>query len=73
MLFSIIFQRSGPRDSDLRGSSQERDQRGATLVEYVLLISLMILVSMGALQFFSTTASERFSEISSSVGEALNQ
>ncbi|MCB0352946.1 MAG: hypothetical protein KDD64_05450, partial [Bdellovibrionales bacterium] len=44
---------------------------GASLLEYVLLIALIVLLALGSLRFFSTTASTRFSEIASDIGNVL--
>ncbi|MEM7337458.1 MAG: Flp family type IVb pilin [Actinomycetota bacterium] len=39
------------------------DERGASLVEYALLISLMVLVTVGALAIFGSETSNPYSEV----------
>ena len=43
------------------------DERGANLVEYILLIALIALVVMAAVQIFSGKVSKKFSDASSSL------
>ena len=40
-------------------------ERGADLIEYVMLVALMIFVAMVALRYFSQSASTQYSDISS--------
>jgi pilus assembly protein Flp/PilA len=45
-----------------------RSERGASLVEYVLLVSLIAVVCIGAISFLGNKASDRFSSVGSSIG-----
>jgi len=47
-----------------------RSERGATLVEYALLLALIVVVCIGAIQSLSKTASAKFISIGSTVGKA---
>ncbi len=47
----------------LRFHRTESDERGATLVEYVLLISLIALVCFSAVTILGTSVSAQFSSI----------
>lgn len=46
------------------------DQRGASLVEYALLVALIAIVCLVAVAFLGSSASTRFSSVASSVGNA---
>ena len=48
-------------------TSQIRDERGATLVEYALLVALIGVVCVTALTLLGSTASDKFSEVSSAI------
>jgi pilus assembly protein Flp/PilA len=45
-----------------------RTERGASLVEYVLLVSLIAVVCIGAITFLGHSASTKFSSVGSSIG-----
>ena len=45
-----------------------RSERGASLVEYVLLVSLIAVVCIGAITFLGSSASTKFSSVGSSIG-----
>ena len=45
-----------------------RDERGASLVEYALLVALIAVVCILAITFLGKSASSRFSTVGSSVG-----
>ena len=47
-----------------------RDERGASLVEYALLVALIAIVCLVAIAFLGSSASHRFSSVGSSVGNA---
>ena len=47
-----------------------RDERGASLVEYALLVALIAVVCIVAIAFLGRSASTRFSSVGSSVGSA---
>ena len=47
-----------------------RDERGATLVEYALLIALIVVVLVGAVGFLGDTTNDSFSTAHSSIGAA---
>ena len=47
-----------------------RDERGASLVEYALLVALIAVVCLVAIAFLGRSASTRFSTVGSSVGAA---
>ena len=44
------------------------DERGASLVEYALLVALIAVVVIGAVTLLGTTASDTFSDVSTSLG-----
>ena len=46
------------------------DERGASLVEYALLVALIAVVCLVAIAFLGRSASSRFSSVGSSVGGA---
>ncbi len=46
-----------------------RDDRGATLVEYALLVALIGVVCVTALTLLGGTASDKFSEVSSAIND----
>jgi pilus assembly protein Flp/PilA len=46
------------------------DERGASLVEYALLVALIAIVCLVAIAFFGSSTSERFSKAGSSIGGA---
>jgi pilus assembly protein Flp/PilA len=45
-----------------------RTERGASLVEYVLLVSLIAVVCIAAITFLGSNAKDKFSSVGSSVG-----
>jgi len=45
-----------------------RTERGASLVEYVLLVSLIAVVCIGAISLLGSSASTKFSSVGSSIG-----
>jgi len=45
-----------------------RDERGASLVEYALLVALIAVVCLVAIAFLGRSASTRFSSVGSAVG-----
>jgi pilus assembly protein Flp/PilA len=45
-----------------------RTERGASLVEYALLVALIAVVCIIAVSLLGTTASKKFSEVTSSLG-----
>jgi pilus assembly protein Flp/PilA len=47
-----------------------RSERGASLVEYALLVALIAVVCIIALQFLGDSASSKFSTVGSAVGGA---
>jgi pilus assembly protein Flp/PilA len=48
--------------------SKENEDKGATMVEYALLVALMAIALIAAVNFMKTGTSQRFSQI----GSALN-
>jgi len=44
-----------------------RDERGASLVEYALLVALIAVVCIAAITFLGHSASQRFSNVGSAV------
>jgi pilus assembly protein Flp/PilA len=48
-------------------SRLSRDERGASLVEYALLVALIAVVCIAAIAFLGQAASSRFSSVGSSV------
>ena len=49
-------------------TSRIDDERGASLVEYALLVALIAVVCLAAVTALGQTASEKFSEVDSSLG-----
>ena len=47
-----------------------RDERGASLVEYALLVALIAIVCIVAIQFLGRSASDKFSSVGSSISNA---
>ncbi len=47
---------------------RSREQRGASLVEYCLLVALIALVCFAAVTTLGTTVSDRYSAVGSSLG-----
>lgn len=47
-----------------------RGERGASLVEYALLVALIAIVCLVAIAFLGSSASTRFSNVGSAVGNA---
>jgi pilus assembly protein Flp/PilA len=45
-----------------------RTERGASLVEYVLLVSLIAVVCIAAISFLGSNAKDKFSSVGSAVG-----
>jgi pilus assembly protein Flp/PilA len=48
--------------------AQAKTERGASLVEYALLVALIAVVCIGAVSFLGGNAEEKFSEIGNSIG-----
>jgi pilus assembly protein Flp/PilA len=51
-----------------RGQFARDDEKGASLVEYALLVALIAVVCIVAISFLGTNASQTFSSVGSSVG-----
>ena len=49
-----------------------KNERGATLVEYALLVALVAIAAVGALQVLGTNISTSFSNLGSQVTSATN-
>ena len=49
-----------------------RDTRGATAVEYGLILALMFLAMVGAVQAFGESTIEMWTDVSSAVSDASN-
>ena len=47
-----------------------RDERGASLVEYALLVALIAVACIVAIGFLGDSANEKFSEVGSRIGGA---
>ena len=47
-----------------------RDDRGASLVEYALLVALIAVVCIAAVTLLGGNASDRFTDVSDSIGNA---
>jgi pilus assembly protein Flp/PilA len=45
-----------------------RDEKGASMVEYGLLVALIAVVAIIAVRFLGTSVSENFSEVGSAIG-----
>lgn len=48
------------------------DERGASLVEYALLVALIAIVVIGAITFIGESADTQFSSVGTAVSEAGN-
>ena len=46
-----------------------RSERGATLVEYALLVSLIAVASIGAIQYMGNRAGSKLVSVSSAIGQ----
>ncbi len=46
------------------------DERGATLVEYALLVALIAVVAIVAIGFLGTSAKSQFNQVGSSINDA---
>ena len=46
---------------------REEEEKGATLVEYALLVALIAIIAIAALRFLGNTVSQEFSTIGSSL------
>ena len=49
-------------------TAQARTERGASLVEYALLVALIAVVCIGAVTFLGNSAKTKFSSVGSSLG-----
>jgi Flp pilus assembly pilin Flp len=49
-----------------------RSERGAIMVEYALLISLVVIVAIGAIRLYGSTVQGNYSEINSTIEDNLN-
>ena len=61
------------RDTSIgsRRGIRSRNERGAELIEYVLMVLLVILVGMIAVKFFGQRASAQYSNIVTTVDEVM--
>jgi pilus assembly protein Flp/PilA len=50
-------------------TAQARQERGASLVEYALLVALIAVVCVGAISALGGSAASKFSNISSTIGK----
>lgn len=48
--------------------AQAKTERGASLVEYALLVALIAVVCIGAVSFLGGNAQDKFNEVGSSIG-----
>lgn len=48
------------------------DRRGATAIEYGLIVSLVFLAIAGSVKAFTSTTNEKYDAISSTIDDALN-
>jgi pilus assembly protein Flp/PilA len=46
---------------------QRRGQRGATMVEYVLLIALIGVIAIGAMKFLGSSAANKFNGVAQNI------
>lgn len=69
---SMSDDRLNPRqqNQDRSARQSEQDEKGANLVEYVLLAALIAVVCIAAVQFVGNQASRTFNEVASHVGGA---
>ena len=51
-----------------RTTGRKRSEDGASLVEYVLLLSLIFMVCLVSVAYFGTSVGDRFSNIGSTIG-----
>jgi pilus assembly protein Flp/PilA len=51
-------------------SRMSRDEEGASLVEYALLVALIAVVCIAAITLLGNNASTKFSEVGGSIGNA---
>lgn len=48
-------------------AAQAKTERGASLVEYALLVALIAVVCIAAVSFIGTSANDKFSEVGTSI------
>jgi Flp pilus assembly pilin Flp len=52
---------------EILNQEEDRNDKGATMVEYALLVALMAIALMAAITFMQQGASQRFSQVSSAL------
>lgn len=52
------------------GMTMRKSERGASMVEYALLVSLIAMVAFVAVQLFGTSLSSEYTDISQSIASA---
>ena len=55
------------RTKFLKNASDKREERGATLIEYALLVALIVLIAIGGITFLGRSISQTFSGIGSTL------
>ena len=56
------------KDLNKVSTVENTEDKGATMVEYVLMLALIAVVCIAAITFLGTTASRQFSTVGSAVG-----
>lgn len=54
----------------MKNLKKKQSQRGASLVEYGLLVALIAVVAIAAVQFLGTEVASRFESVGSAISEA---
>ncbi len=52
---------------DTKNLEEKKDDKGATMVEYALLVALMAIALMAVISFMQTGASTKFSQVGSAL------
>ena len=51
---------------------ETREEKGATMVEYALLVALIAIIALAAVRYLGTNVSKQFSNISNSIGASAS-
>jgi pilus assembly protein Flp/PilA len=55
-------------DKSSKAAGKSRNQRGATLVEYALLVALVAVAAIGGITLLGTNTSSKFSSLAGQIG-----
>lgn len=61
------------RSKIINKASDKREERGATLIEYAMLVALIVVIAIAGIRFLGQSVSKQFSGIGSTlVGQGAN-